>query len=56
MKTLLTIALILTATGASSAEYCLVKRSNSDPVKCFTTLGQCESKANRMNGWNCEKR
>ncbi len=56
MKTLLTLALLFTASGASAAEYCLVKRKGGEATSCFKTLGQCESKADRMNGWNCEKR
>ncbi|PRY25375.1 hypothetical protein CLV78_102553 [Aliiruegeria haliotis] len=56
MKTLLTIALIVTASGASATEYCLVKRAGGEPAKCFKTSGQCDSKADRMNGWRCEKR
>jgi hypothetical protein len=56
MKIFLTAALLMTASGASAAEYCLVKRKGGEPANCFTTIGQCESKADRMNGWRCEKR
>lgn len=58
MKTFLTIALILTANAAASAEYCMVKRSGdgSAPEYCFKTLGQCESRVDTMSGWKCEKR
>ena len=56
MRAILIATFILTTSSASAAEYCLVKRKGGEPANCFKTIGQCESKADRMNGWTCEKR
>ncbi len=56
MKFLLVTAMILAASGANAAEYCLVKKKGGWAQHCYSTLGVCESKADRMNGWTCEKR